>query len=85
MPRFTYSTETPIGQIVSEAINHIQEGHAKIKRAADAVTIMNEEQIASELLVPSSEQPDFISALNQIKGVLEEDLLAKLLPSLDQG
>lgn len=85
MSRFTYSTATPIGQIVSEAINHLQEGHAKIKRASEAVTIMNEEQITSELSVPSSEQTDFISALNQIKDVLEADPLSKLLPNLDQG
>ena len=85
MARLTYSTITPMGQIVSEAIDHLQEGHAKIKRAADSVTIMSEEQITNELGVPVSEQSQFKSALDKIKQALEAEPFSNILPDLDQG
>ena len=44
MSRFTYSTSTPIGQIIAEGINSAQESRYKLSRAADAVVQMSEEQ-----------------------------------------
>lgn len=85
MARFSYNTSTPIGQIVSEAINHLQEGHAKITRASESVTLMSEEQMTAEVGVDVSVQDGFRSALNQIKNALEKEPFINILPNLDQG
>ena len=85
MARFIYSTATPIGQIVSEAVNSFQDGKYKIKRAAEAVTLMSEEQMLDELNVDASAQAEFRSALNQLKTAIEAEPFSALLPNLDQG
>lgn len=85
MSRFNYSAATPIGQLISEAINSFQEGHYKIKRASDAVTLMSDEQIFNELNVDSSSQVEFCNALNQLKTAIEAEPFNALLPNLDQG
>lgn len=83
MSRFTYSTSTPIGQIVAEAVNSAQESRYKLNRAADAVAEMNEEQAKEELGVDNL--AGFRSALNQLNAAYEKEPFENLLPILDQG
>ena len=85
MARFTYSTATPMGQMVSESVNNLQEGLAKITRSAESVTLMSEEQMTAELGVPAGDQAGFRSSLNQLKKALEGKPFSKILPILDQG
>ena len=85
MARFSYSAVTPIGQLISEAINSFQEGHYKIKRAADAVTLMSDEQMLNELNVDSFSKAEFCNVLNQLKTAIEAEPFSTLLPNLDQG
>lgn len=85
MARFTYNTSTPMGQIVSESVNHMQEALAKITRSSGAVTLMGAEEMESELGVPQEQQAGFRSALNQLKKALEGTTFSNLLPQLDQG
>ena len=83
MSRFTYSTSTPIGQIVAEAVNSAQESRYKLNRAADAVAEMNEEQAKEELGVDNL--AGFRSALNQLNAAYKKEPFENLLPVLDQG
>ena len=85
MARFSYKTDVPMGAMVSEAINDLQNGVAKVTRAAEAITMMDEDQMMAEVGVTAEEQAGFRSALNQLKNALAEDPFAKLLPNLDQG
>lgn len=85
MPRFTYETQTPMGQMVAESVNNLQEGLAKVTRAAEAVTLMSEEQMTAEVGVPTADQPGFRSSLNQLKTALEKAPFDTILPNLDQG
>ena len=85
MARFSYKTDVPMGAMVSEAINDLQNGVAKVTRAAEAITMMDENQMMAEVGVATEDQGGFRSALNQLKNALAEDPFAKLLPNLDQG
>ena len=85
MARFTYNTSTPMGQIVSESVNHMQEALAKITRSAEAITIMGAEDMTAEVGVPQDQQAGFKSALNQLKKALEGTPFSNVLPQLDQG
>ena len=85
MARFSYKTDVPMGAMVSEAINDLQNGVAKVTRAAESVTLMDENQMMAEVGVAAEDQAGFRSALNQLKNALAEDPFAKLLPNLDQG
>ena len=83
MSRFTYSTSTPIGQIIAEGINSAQESRYKLNRASDAVAQMNEEQAKDELGVDNL--AGFRSALNQLNAAYEKEPFENLLPLFDQG
>lgn len=85
MPRFTYSTATPMGQMVSEAIDDIQNGIAKITRTSEAITQMSPEQMTDEVGIPAETQAGFRSGLNQLRTALEKEPFANLLPNYDQG
>lgn len=85
MARFIYSTATPMGQVISESVNNLQEGLAKITRAAESVTLMSEEQMTAEVGVPAADQAGFRSSLNQLKTALEAKPFNNILPNLDQG
>ena len=85
MARFTYSAQTAMGQVVSEAIDKLIEGQAGITRAANAVTLMDATQAQSEMGIPESEFPGFKSGLNQLKTALEGTPFSGLLPNYDQG
>lgn len=83
MSRIIYSTSTPIGQIVAEAINSAQESRYKLNRAADAVAEMTEEQAKDELGVENL--GGFRSALNQLNTAYSKEPFENVLPLLDQG
>ncbi|MCW7552120.1 hypothetical protein NX722_05565 [Endozoicomonas gorgoniicola] len=83
MSRFTYSTSTPIGQIVAEAVNSAQESRYKLNRAVNAVEGMNDEQAKEELGVDNL--AGFRNALNQLNAAYEKEPFKDLLPVLDQG
>lgn len=85
MPRFTYEAQTPMGQMVAESVNNLQEGLAKVTRAAEAVTLMSEDQMTAEVGVPAADQAGFRSSLNQLKTALEKAPFDNILPNLDQG
>lgn len=85
MARFTYEAQTPMGQMVAESVNNLQEGLAKVTRAAESVTLMSVEQMTAEVGVPEADQPGFRSALNQLKTALEAKPFDNILPNLDQG
>lgn len=85
MARFSYSTATPIGQIISEAVNYLQEGQDKIRRSAKAVDLMSEEQMLAEINVDVANQAGFRNALNQLQTAIEAEPFSNLLPNLDQG
>lgn len=85
MARFTYSTTTPMGQMVAESVNNLQNGLAKITRAAESITLMSEEQMTNEVGVPAEDQAGFKSSLNQLKTALEKAPFDNILPNLDQG
>ena len=85
MARFVYNASLPMGQLTAEGINHIQQGLAKITRAAESVTQMSEEQLTAEVGVPAGDQAGFKSSLNQLKGSLEAAPFSTILPNLDQG
>ena len=85
MSRFTYNTTTPMGQLVSESINHMQEALAKITRSSEAITKMSTEQMTNEVGVPESEQAGFKSGLNQLRAAMEGKPFDQLLPTYDQG
>ena len=85
MSRFTYNTGVPMGQLVSESINHMQEALAKITRSSEAITQMNEEQMTSEVGVPKEQQAGFKSGLNQLRKAMESNPFDQLLPNYDQG
>ena len=85
MARFVYNAALPMGQMAAEGVNHLQQGLAKITRAAETVTLMSEEQMAAEVGVPKENQPGFRSALNQLKAALEKPPFHNILPNLDQG
>ena len=85
MARFIYNTSLPMGQLTAEGVNHIQQGLAKITRAAESVTQMSEQQMTNEISVPIDDQAGFRSALNQLKTALEGEPFSKILPNLDQG
>ena len=83
MSRFIYSAATPIGQLISEAINSAQESRYKLNRAADAVVQMTEEQAKVELDIDNLS--GFRSALNQLNKAYSKEPFENLLPLLDQG
>ena len=83
MSRFTYSTSTPIGQIIAEAVNSAQESRYKFNRAAEAVTKMSKQEGIDELGIDNL--TGFKSALNQINLAYVNDPFESLLPLLDQG
>ena len=85
MARFVYNASLPMGQMTAEGVNCLQQGLAKITRAAESVTLMSEEQMTAEVGVPIESQAGFRSALNQLKKALEAEPFSKLLPNLDQG
>ena len=85
MARFVYNASLPMGQLTAEGVNHIQQGLAKITRAAESVTLMNEEQLTAEVGVPAGDQAGFKSSLNQLKNALEAAPFSTILPNLDQG
>ena len=85
MARFTYNTSTPMGQLVSEGIDDLQNALANITRSSEAITLMSAEQMSAEVGVPDSEQAGFRSGLNQLRTALEDDPFSKLLPTYDQG
>ena len=85
MARFTYKTETAMGQVVAEAIDKLIEGQAGVTRAASAITLMDAAQATSEMGIPEAEFPGFKSGLNQLKTALSEDPFKQLLPNYDQG
>lgn len=85
MARFTYNTTTPMGQLTAESINHMQQGLAKVTRAAESVTLMSVEQMTAEVGVPEADQAGFRSSLNQLKTALEKAPFDSILPNLDQG
>ena len=85
MARFIYNASLPMGQLIAESVNHIQQGLAKITRAAESVTQMSEQQMTNEVGVPTDDQAGFQSALNQLKNALAAEPFSKLLPNLDQG
>lgn len=74
-----------MGQLTAEGVNHIQQGLAKITRAAESVTQMSEQQMTNEVGVPTDDQAGFRSAMNQLKNALAAEPFSKLLPNLDQG
>ena len=85
MARFSYKTDVPMGAMVSEAINDLQNGVAKVTRAAESITMMDENQMMSEVGVSANDQAGFRSALNQLKAALEKAPFDGILPNLDQG
>ena len=85
MARFVYNAALPMGQMTAEGINHIQQGIAKISRAAESVTLMSEDQMTAEVGVPAENQAGFKSSLNQLKTALEKAPFETILPNLDQG
>lgn len=85
MARFTYNTSTPMGQIVSESVNHMQEALAKITRSSEAITLMDAENMEIEVGVPKEQQAGFKSALNQLRKTLDGEPFSIILPQLDQG
>ena len=85
MARFIYNASLPMGQLTAEGVNHIQQGLAKITRAAESVTQMSEQQMTNEVGVPTDDQAGFQSDLNQLKNALAAEPFSKLLPNLDQG
>ena len=85
MARFTYETQTPMGQMVAESVNNLQEGLAKVTRASEAITLMSVEQMTAEVGVPEADQAGFRSSLNQLKTALEKAPFDNILPNLDQG
>ena len=85
MSRFTYNITTPMGQILSEGINDMQNALFKINRTLEAIKVMDEAQAASELGIKAEEFAGFRSGLNQLITALEADPFAKLLPNYDQG
>lgn len=85
MARFTYNTSTPMGQIVSESVNHMQEALAKITRCSEAITLMDAEVMEAEVGVPQERQAGFKSALNQLRTALDGEPFSNILPQLDQG
>ncbi len=85
MARFVYNASLPMGQLAAEGVNHLQQGLAKITRAAESVTLMSEEQMIAEVGVPAGDQGGFRSALNQLKTALAAKPFDNILPNLDQG
>ena len=85
MARFVYNASLPMGQMTAEGVNCLQQGLAKITRAAESVTLMSEEQMTAEVGVPAENQAGFRSALNQLKTALAEKPFDNILPNLDQG
>lgn len=85
MVRFNYSTATPMGQMVAEGVNELQNGSFKITRAALSVKLMSDQQLEAELGVQSANQADFRTALEQLKAALETAPFINILPNLDQG
>ena len=85
MARFVYNASLPMGQLTAEGVNHIQQGLAKITRAAESVTLMSEEQLTAEVGIPAGDQAGFKSSLNQLKNSLEAAPFSTILPNLDQG
>ena len=85
MARFVYNSSLPMGQLTAEGVNCLQLGLAKITRAAESVTLMNEEQMIAEVGVPADNQAGFRSALNQLKTALVAKPFDNILPNLDQG
>lgn len=85
MARLIYNTATPMGQMVAEGINDLQNGFAKITRTSESVTLMDTAQMVAELGVPEDRQDAFRSGLNQIRTALEGEPFSTLLPNYDQG
>ena len=85
MARFTYNTATPMGQLTSESVNDLKTALAKVTRAAESITLMSEEQMTTDVGVPTTDQAGFKSSLNQLKTALEAAPFSNILPNLDQG
>ena len=85
MARFVYNASTPMGQMLAEGIDDLQNGLAKLTRVSESVTLMDEAQAGTEMGVSPEQFAGFRSGLNQLRTALEDEPFAKLLPNYDQG
>ncbi len=85
MARMTYNTQTPFGQLISEAVDQIQGATLKVNRSALAISNMSSEECEAEIGVPTADFSQFRNRLNDIKSSLEDDTFRSLLVLFDQG
>ena len=85
MARFSYNASTAMGQMLAEGINDLQNGFSKLTRISQAVTLMDEAQVASEMGLSAEQFADFRSGLNQLQSALNTAPFSTLLPNYDQG
>lgn len=85
MARFIYNTTTPMGQMVAEGINDLQNGLAKMTRTSESIKLMDEAQVASELGISAEQLAAFTEGLEQLKNALNAYPFSTLLPTFDQG
>lgn len=85
MARMTYNTQTPFGQLISEAVDRIQTATLSVGRSASAISAMNAEQCEAEIGVPQSDFTQFRNRLNDIRATLEDEKFRELLVLFDQG
>ena len=85
MERLNYNTTTPMGQMVAEGINDLQNGFFKITRTSEAIKLMDEAQAASELGISVEQLAAFTEGLEQLKNALNAYPFTSLLPKYDQG
>jgi len=85
MARMTYNTQTPFGQLISEAIDQIQGATLKVNRSSMAISNMSSEEAEAEIGVPPSDFTNFRNRLNDIRATLEDESFRGLLVLFDQG
>lgn len=85
MARFTYSTDTPFGQLISGAIDKLNTSTLDIDRSASAIAEMTPEQGVAELGIKAEDLQAFKNRLSDIKDTLEAEQFQKLLVMFDQG
>ena len=85
MARISYNTSTPFGQLISEAVDHLQLARMKINRSAEAVSDMSEAQYQAEIGSAETEYTQFRNRLNDVQTHLEVEKFRNLLVTFDQG
>ncbi len=85
MARFTYNTQTPFGQILSEAIDKLITGQTELNRMSSALDAMTAQECETELGVPADGYTDFRNRVNAIETFLADSTYNRNLVLFDQG